>query len=1250
MSATAKNPLRRSKKRTRSRPREARKSAWPDLYGPVTCTLSASVLVQGYLSFKGSAPEASSVDTTVNDTSIRSTLHVSEARFDMSKRRFGGHAKRVNLVDSLRGEGVVLGETARIVATQEALHSALHCRCVFILIRELITRGRKGSRVPSQQGEKGRSTTSMGKGTASSAESGIQKLHLVTLSPNDVFTALSVESFCITTTVGSGGGAEDSGFVEGVETSTELEALAIVDGPAVIRKPGPSLPGEPWQGMEFFSGSGSRPWTSQRLHCPGSSEGQGLDKPMETLHGGAGRQSVSGTRSFRWNENLHMDLSGGARCFHPKRHRGPALSAFILSHEGSSFVSPCPQEDTGRNSGDRQKRGRSNNSPRCGETPIAILALRASPAMGTGLERFHWAALSTGGWAGAGMPALSPWRCLPEEWQDRLTCICPAPRGSISAELAVGDVVSGTGWGLGNRLKFTEMPPMLYAGARLDDPGHGVAQGSGVRVGGGGVLLELCGGVLSRVRLLPAPPVSVEVALVDDGEGVVVVLLEDHQGTALLLACDGNGSDLPVEEYRGVGQVYVGDFLGTGREQVALLPMASTATGSAGVIAPGRPIASSEWWEQASLKAMVKGAVVTDCSCVWGRGYRDDLAALPGAPPIHLSRGGGGGGGGRSDDSKGTGVKTRDGCDPGGPGGRKRQRQTGPELPPGGSCQEDSEAGPDSGSGLGEGEEIWGATTARRVSSGSGVTAGGGVGADEGGDARLSRLFSVAGVLRQRLRAEEIRLLGLKRASREKAALLVAAREALGRMVYSGDTSGGIGAGVGEGRREGQTSPPCRGVRGIFEDGLIPCFGAGTPPSNSSILPPPARGPFTCPLSPHGNRATEWGHDSTLRCSVIRLDFHAPSRTLCVDARVENPIGQDVAYLSALVPGLGKSDGAAVASVSDTESKGSNSAGPEGGAACVCLGMLVEGGRVLTQSAVCPYIGPGAATTIRARAEVPPCLLNEATGAALLYLSSSWVWERAEGCVTRGEMEGKGTPHSVIFASVRLSPRDMLGIGSLGLGMGLGPVAVAGGGHSRTAAAGAGAPPAGLMVDTGATAGGAITATECYEQPDHDVGARLDILVQSHTSGLESLPQAVRCLSTLLALPEPWAGGARATVASARAAEVTLRAGAPGATAAILLRAVVGFLPEGVTAGPLYGSREALDLLTMVVRALQRELSAIDDISRRMGRGDKDGGWGRIEDQLVRYAQAQNRTDLLMARVAGCVVAAGGWDSVLRIP
>ncbi|CAN0283665.1 unnamed protein product, partial [Hapterophycus canaliculatus] len=88
--------------------------------------------------------------------------------------------------------------------------------------------------------------------------------------------------------------------------------------------------------------------------------------------------------------------------------------------------------------------------------------------------------------------------------------------------------------------------------------------------GAGGALLELRKGALSCHRLLPAPPSAVVTAAVDDAQGVVAVLLDDQDGTALLLARDG--SDLPVvEEHRGVAAVFKGDFLGNGREQVALL-------------------------------------------------------------------------------------------------------------------------------------------------------------------------------------------------------------------------------------------------------------------------------------------------------------------------------------------------------------------------------------------------------------------------------------------------------------------------------------------------------------------------------------------------------------------------------------------------------------------------------------------------------------------------------------------------------
>ncbi|CAM9157291.1 unnamed protein product [Chrysoparadoxa australica] len=90
------------------------------------------------------------------------------------------------------------------------------------------------------------------------------------------------------------------------------------------------------------------------------------------------------------------------------------------------------------------------------------------------------------------------------------------------------------------------------------------------------------------------------IALVNEGRGVTIQQVDDS-----VRVCPygprGAGLTSVLEEYKGVGQLFVGDFLGNGRDQVVLLP----AAGEDGADA---------------LRALVKLSVVIDCLCRWAGG------------------------------------------------------------------------------------------------------------------------------------------------------------------------------------------------------------------------------------------------------------------------------------------------------------------------------------------------------------------------------------------------------------------------------------------------------------------------------------------------------------------------------------------------------------------------------------------------------------------------------------------------------
>ncbi|CAM9546453.1 unnamed protein product [Choristocarpus tenellus] len=1241
MSTASNGQSKRPKKN--SRPRTGgRESSLPHLYGPLACTSDAAIL-QGYLSFE-SLPSNKSVNIANKDASISSDLHISEARFDVAKRRFGGHAKRVVLTGPGVGVGgVCLGKTATIVDMQEVMHYGLHCRCVFVLIFEGYGKEDGGLGVGMSQGRE----VDEKLGEHSSGEKQ-HTAHLVTLSPNDIFTALSVDSFYFTL---PGDGVSDSksrdGCSDGGNGCKEVtsQAFAILDGPAVIRKTGCNFDA-PWQGLELFSHNTASPWTSQRLSPPaGWAEGKRVQNESMRTGGRKGK--------FAQWDRLQLNLNvaaGGEREWSTSPPDPP-----FLDNKGGTHppLVVCQLGEYGK-----EGVGSSAHFSRTGGSEYKNSALLAvQQGLGRVQQDFCWATLSANMNEG-GESTLASWHGLPREWQDRMTCLCPAPGRSVAVGLTAaqgfGTISEGLG-GSGDVLLDT-VPPTLYVGARANSGGCGRAgeeQRSRRDQPGEGVLLAVCGGALSCDRQLPAPPLSVTVAAVDDAEGVVAVVLSDVEQTALILARDGSDL-LPIEEYRGVGQLFVGDFLSNGREQVALIPSSGTNQHPAQPNS-GRCGVGSRW-EQTPLKTIVKRALVTDCSCIWGQGNKDDT--LPETGHIRLSR-------------EVSSVGGSSGVREEGPA-RKRQcyrdeatkRESTMDQPVAGSGGTGQKGEKGKGKEVGAPQDLSTTMTKSRRSI------------DERGDARLSRLSSVADVLRHRVRTEEARLLGLQRASEEKEALLIAARTALTRQAYRGTYSTGqssatlTGIEVGEGSKQEtaqsvasssrKKSPPFREAQKAFENDLVPCFPSG-------------RAVHTSDQS--SANLSKQSHGMMLRCKIVRLRFHAPSRTLCVDAQAENPLRHSACDHSA---GSGSETGTeaertnADAEQADT---GSNSAAVN----TIALTLSADGGCVSTHSAVCPRLAPGEGTTLRACAEIHPGLLPGGCTASL-YLSCSWIWEGSSPIVNDANTNepGHGKQNrsvvstrewagaqrdlagSVIFARVCISPQDILGVGSFGM--------------DSTVLQKITIPSAGAAVET-------VEQTEDYE-PEHNIGARMDLLVQSRTASLEALPQAVRSLSEVLFLPEPWAGGARAMVrrdvtafSSERAAEATLRAPALGAAAAVLLQVVRGLLPDGVTAGPSHASEEGLALISAVVGALRAELVALQEfaggIRVRAGDGQVRGSSAGQDDDptsaatqelgtggvsadvevnaaLNAYVQAQGRTDLLVSRLIGRIVAAGGWDNSSR--
>ena len=1446
--ASGKESVPAKKKARRSSRHE---TASPSHYGPVACTSAAAALVQAYLAVDHVAAAAAATtttaatDPTTNDSgrkgaSSSSTpqaaapdssscfLYMSESRFDPVKRRFGGKSKPVSMASlpgdaTGRGFRLSFGTTAKIVATKEAMHTALHCRCVFVLLREVSSEGIAKSSSSSSQGE-GRPATER---SSASRSRRTDTAHLIALSPDDLFLALSVDSFPLavsiegegssrggTPTGGSGGGGGGGGGgTRGSNNSyskrrshspaagsTLSRAFEVIDGPVIIHRP-PSRVGEPWRGLEVYRPEAApphddgktRPWRGQRLPLPpGLWQGQGQGHRDETRGQGGGSGLVPCTV---FGGGSGSSGSGGVGGVSDGNGGGSGIGSLSggVSHDKTfcldlstptnfGLTPPAPNGDaarfkkraagTGAGAGGALLVAPPSASPlasihpdiaACGgfgrrRTALfgkggylsAVVALPAAAgggaAAGAGGSSTAVAAaaeasvttLPTPNWMSLsddqeGRTSLSPWGGAPRGLLNSFTCLCRAPEVDAGVVTLAGASPRGAA---GGGLVLRPLPPTVYVGATAV-AAAAVTAGGGIDGGrinvdrdGGGVLLELQGeGTLSCSRSLPAPPWAVMTAAVDDAQGVLVVLLADAAGTALLLARDGSGFPV-VEEYRAVAAAFAGDFLDNGREQVALLPTVAAAAhagpgsgGGGGAASPGgrRAVAATTaanrvgagciggGWEQLPLKTLVKRAIVTDCSSVWGNGRRDDLAARPGTGPIQVvgarPNGAEGGGGAASGASGGAAVAETAARVPEAMKGKKRHR-------PSGENDDDAADGGGGGGGGSGGGKVGSANVSGKV----GPSVGGSLGPSKrsnGGSEeghRLDNLSTVVDVLRRRVQAEEARLLRLQLARRGKAAALEAAKLAL--SVQVGSDMGSAGGNC-------LLDPPpwlARSTARAFYDGQ-------TVPGGASTVSTPRwidEAPTETAASP-------------LRCAIARVRFHAPSRTLCVDALVSNSSLRPTATDT---PVDGSSPAAESAASVATAATTAAAAVPAA-VTNVCLAASSVSGRLTTRSAVCPRLGPGESATVRACIDVPLDFLvagGDGGGggggggvksgeAAALLVSCMWgcssdtdfdVAEgRTKGPPTAGRAKavvaaaaaagvetrsiGADAPRSIIFARVLVSAWDMLGIGLLSSAGEAPPlttsevniggetscistnsrVELRNGGmlarrtSSRKTCDGGGGGGGGGGRDAGGGGGDGSGIDRQHHLGLFNVGTRLDLLLRSDTSGrLTSLPQAVRSLSAVASLPEPWAGGAAVTVGgcSERAAECILRAGggdSPGASA-VLLAVATGALPDGVRASVDHASRQGRELVVAAASAIGDETAALEAVARarrrvggkslpplgmagvgvgvggvggRSGDGQGVGAGGGLAEALRRYAAAQMKTDVLVAQVVGRIAA-----------
>lgn len=1166
-----------SKRKSRRISRQSEVSV-PSNYGPVVCT-STAALVQPYLTVDAPGPCAASSGSSSQATGSVCSLHMSESRFDPIKLRFGGKSKPVcsAVYETMGGDGVVgskgahlnFGPGSRVVATSEAMNVELHCRCVFVLLLCEASSDRVGkglcssSSTSSAQGTGGPHSTAQ-KTAAHSRGRLLDTAHLIALSPDDLFLALSVDSFPLELsspeaesgrTEGSSGQGSVSQRLRSPTAAGALpRAFEILDGPIVVHRPA-AKSGEPWRGLEVFrpesverSGdSRRRTWKGQLVVAPLS-----LGDVSGKCSGSGGRGGDNSNTAFRLDLAAAGAKEGGATPSPSEPEPCPKKQAMCGTVGGllvcpAGSLSPAVAEGDLSGCGLQGRRlGEADDGDDCDGLNASRGVILAVPATSYGSATVvgrnngaqgsiphAWMSLSFDRY---GRASISPWWGIPLGPRDALACLCRAPamdsgivslvRPSVEADMSAGLVIRPS-------------PTTVYVGVANER---------------GGSLMELrTGGALSSSLSLPAPPRAVMTAAVDDARGVLVVLLADEVGTALLLARDGGKLPI-VEQYRGVAFAHSGDFLGNGREQVAFFPSAAAASLTATAARSG-----TSTWEQLPLKVLVKRALVTDCSCLWGNGRRDDLAVLPGAGVIQV--------GGGVTSSSGSGDS---GGSVGGSGifagasdvfkGRKRTRTEA-------SLNKDLE----------NRRGMHNASTA------------------SGDEDRLGRLSAVVGVLRRRVQAEEVRLLKLWQGRRGKAAALEAAELALVAQV-----EGGVGQ---SSRGEGYAEAPLLSSARAFYDGQA----AAADGKGSNPPPWVLQGLSSAPFRPP-------------RCEVARVRFHAPSRTLCLDARVSN----------------------FCQTVND-----------------VCLSVASASGPLTTRSAVCRRLCPGDYATIRSCVEVPPWVqTGEVTP---LYASCSWYMnsinddEAASVAeVVRREKEfHRSTKHCAIFARILVSPQDMLGVGSLSSSAGVSPFPNPEESGVETSSLGSG---------SRYTFGDDISVTKDGRNIGmFDLGVRLDLLVRSDTSSttttsLSALPQALRSLSaTASSIPEPWAGGAAAHFAgcSERAAACTLRASdSPGASA-VLLRVAKGALPDGVRASADHASEQMIALAAAAGRALREELVALEGVARIHrrwadgviaggGTGGAKEGMDEVSGALERYRVSQMESDLLAARVNARIVATKG--------
>lgn len=955
-----------SKKKSR---RSSRDDTAFSHYGPVACTSGAAALIQAYLSFESMHQS----EETERGNAVKrgeSVLYMSESRFDPIKRRFGGKSKAVSFANW--GDGGVdgtgrrtrlnFGPKARIVATKEGMHATLHCRCVFILLYEI------GSEIDTSDG----SQEDVGN---PSTHERTDQAHLVTLSPNDLFSALSVDPFPLSvypTTVEAVENHSDhyAGLLQDPVGNFLPRAFEVMDGPVVLHRP-PAVPGEPWRGLEVLRPVPRRDedgfvisWHGRRLLAPTSNQAsEGADTVGDTHNDKPGFPSdatdtYNNIRLGHGSESIEHQASGAeAATLMIREHMGYTRGNFLLCSPCQS----CENTPTMLSRCGHQKRPGSSGAVSNAAAAIVALPTTASPETTVVSLRPTLASLH---FDRGDRASISPWWNSPSGGQSHFTCLCRAPP-SDSGVVGLADAAFGVG--VGDGLVVNPLPPTIYVGATDDDNDDGGEVEHDVgSVRRRGALWELQGGrALSCARSLPAPPVSITSAAVDDGNGILAVLLGDVSGTALLIARDG--SEFPVvEEYQGVSAIFSGDFLGNGREQVALLHVvtsratsaAASSTGSSkgarrGTL--GAPGELGPWeWEQLPLKTLVKRALVTDCSSVWGNGQRDDLAAMPESGPIHVIGPRPQGMCGRGKEMP-VGKTTAGGADMS--AGRKRQRV---------------EASKDL------------AVEGGRIKSSIKSVATGTKQVDSMNNHRLGRLSTVVSVLRRRVQTEEARLLRLRQSRRGKAALLEAVKSVLTSQVSreglcSSDSS----------RRPALFSSAVD----TFSEGLVACF------SETSVSPTPRSGEH----KEHHDTV----HD--LRCVLACVRFHAPAQMLCVDCAITNPYPET--------------------------SGGSNQEAPKV-AINTCLSIVSPSRRLGIRSAVCSRLAPGESATVRACVEVSPDVLADRIaspgGLASLFVSCSWSWDSN---VDEGQPTQRiptTVRHSAMFGRIVLSPQDMLGMAMVG--------------------------------------------------------------------------------------------------------------------------------------------------------------------------------------------------------------------------